>query len=210
MIHNTINENVEAVQEQNNRMSRSGFLKLAAAGALGAAGLALSMPQSTMAAKYPPIDEGRDWRIPEVQPGFYVIQSQLNGYVLDIRGGNTAAGAQIIAYPLNMPLTPNQVWYVSADGYIVSALNGYVLDVSGANTAPATPVISYPRNTPSSTNQHWRFARGYIISTLDNDVLDIYGGNTAPGTAIIAYPRNTPQTKNQLWNLRPLTLAFVR
>ncbi|GCE28829.1 hypothetical protein KDA_43130 [Dictyobacter alpinus] len=211
-------QELESGQSQERHLSRTDFLKVATAGVLGAAGLALSFPQTTFAAKEPPFapprgdDDRGEHGLPrnDVEAGLYVIQSRLNGYVLDIRGGNTSPGARIIAYPLNTPLTPNQVWYISADGYIVSALNGYVLDISGASTAPATPIISYPRNSPASSNQRWRISRGYIISELNGYVLDIYGGNTAPGTQIISYPRNTPQSLNQQWNLRALVLSYIR
>lgn len=91
----------------------------------------------------------------------YYIQSQLNNYVLDINGSNTAPNTPIISYPINSPASNNQIWQIiesDTEGffYIVSLLNGYVLDISGSNTAPGTAIISFPQNSPASDNQLWR------------------------------------------------------
>ncbi|GCE07405.1 RICIN domain-containing protein [Dictyobacter aurantiacus] len=214
---NVFDSHEEIWDRHNQQLSRGRFLKLAAAGALGAAGLALGMPQGSHAAGNDPVPPPPHPMPPRptpigppihyrVMPGLYVIQSYLNGYVLDVKGASTTPGTLIINYPANSPLTLNQVWYISADGYITSMLNGYVLDVRGASTSPGASVISYPRNVPASSNQRWNFTRdGYISSQLNGYVLDVQGSNTAPGTPVITYPRNYPSSANQRWHLRALT-----
>ena len=92
----------------------------------------------------------------------YYIKSKLNGFVLDIYGGNTQPRTPIISYPVNSPASNNQIWQIvesSIEGYfyIVSLLNEFVLDIEGANPAPVTPIISYPQNNPVSDNQLWTF-----------------------------------------------------
>jgi len=42
--------------------------------------------------------------------GYYFIQSQLNGNVIDIYGASTSAGALLDAYPLKTTGTDNQLW----------------------------------------------------------------------------------------------------
>ncbi len=90
----------------------------------------------------------------------YYIQSKLNGFVLDIEGGNTNPATPIISYPINSPASNNQIWQIiesDIEGYfyITSLLNSYVLDIEGGNPAPETPIISYPQNSPTSDNQLW-------------------------------------------------------
>ena len=88
----------------------------------------------------------------------YLIRSKLNGFVLDIQGGSTAACAQIISYPHNGERgTANQHWRfvpVGSEGtYLIqSELNNFVIDITGSNTAPVTPVISYPSNGATGTS----------------------------------------------------------
>lgn len=151
----------------------------------------------------------------------YLIRTKLNGFVLDIEGGNQAAGAHIISYPSNGATgTANQHWELIAvqqvpdvhtEYLIRSKLNGFVLDITGSNTAPVTQIISYPVNGASGTpNQHWHFVpvadKTYLIQTaLNNFVVDITGSNVAPVTPVISYPANgATGTSNQQWELIPV------
>ncbi len=92
----------------------------------------------------------------------YYLKSKLNGDVLTVQDGSTAAGAAVVNAPLRTPADNSQIWQFldsDVDGYfnIVSQLNSYVLDVTGSNTAAGTPLINYPLNNPTSSNQRWTF-----------------------------------------------------
>ncbi|MDD2816708.1 MAG: RICIN domain-containing protein [Thiotrichaceae bacterium] len=151
----------------------------------------------------------------------FMIRTKLNGFVLDIEGGNQSAGARIISYPANGATgTANQHWEIVAvqqvpdvhtEYLIRSKLNGFVLDITGSNTAPVTQIISYPVNGANGTsNQHWHFVpvadKIYLIQTaLNNFVVDITGSNVAPVTPVISYPSNgATGTSNQQWELIPV------
>jgi hypothetical protein len=86
-----------------------------------------------------------------------LIQSKLNGFVLDIAGGSTAPGAAIIAFPKNGANgTPNQKWTLGAGGLLVSQLDNFVVDIAGGSTAPGAPIIAFPKNGAGGTaNQLW-------------------------------------------------------
>jgi len=147
---------------------------------------------------------------------FYFITSKLNGFVLDIKGANTAPVTPIISYPRKTTGTDNQLWQRVPTGpkdpaggqsqyYIKSKLNDFVLDIKGSNTSPKTPIISYPTNSPASNNQIWQIIESevegyfYITSLLNDYVVDIEGANRAAVTPIISYPKNSPTSDNQLW-----------
>lgn len=135
-------------------------------------------------------------------PFYFYVQSNLNGFVLDIEGSNKAPGSPVIAYPKNAPASDNQLWAFTPEGYIESKLNGFVLDVKASSKEAGAPVIAYPKNAPATPNQLWTLGSGgYIVTQLDGFVLDVKGSNKAPGTPIIVYPKNAPATPNQLWTL---------
>jgi hypothetical protein len=140
-------------------------------------------------------------------PSYFFIKSAISNLVIDIKGASTAPVTPLIAYPRKSTGTDNQLWYIDADGYIVSKLNGYVIDIKGGVGTAGTELIAYPKNSPQSKNQLWSLqginnpAGGYIVSALNNLVIDIKGGGTpAPGTPLIAYTRNNPASNNQLWS----------
>ena len=153
---------------------------------------------------------------------YFYIQSKLNNYVLDITGSNTQPVTPIISYPINSPVSDNQLCQRLPTGqknftggqnqyYIQSKLNDFVLDITGSNTQPATQIISYPINSPASNNQIWEIVESefegyfYIKSLLNGYVVDITGSNTAPKTKIISFPQNSPTSDNQLWKFTPLS-----
>jgi hypothetical protein len=52
--------------------------------------------------------------------GYSFIVSRLNGYVIDVSGASTAAGAQLDAYPLKVTGTDNQLWRVLGGSFPTS------------------------------------------------------------------------------------------
>lgn len=142
----------------------------------------------------------------------FYLKSKLNGFVIDIAGGNPAPGAPLIAWPTNTPSSANQRWSLADAGggayYLRSALNGNVIDIAGGNPGPGGSLISWPTNSPPSANQQWILkpvggGAYYLTSRLNGFVIDIRGGDPAPGAPLITWPVNQPQSANQLWTLVP-------
>lgn len=136
----------------------------------------------------------------------FLIESKLNGQVIETRGGDASAGAGLVIGPRTG--TANQRWTLVRAGddcfYVQNVASGHVIDIYGGDTSPATGLIAYPINDPASDNQRWRrvdIGEGwfYLESKLHGFVVDICGG----GTELIAYPRNDPRSDNQLWTLTP-------
>ncbi len=106
------------------------------------------------------------------------IKSKLNGYVIDILGNSTAAGAELDAYSEKSSGIANQQWVLILDpagsGYyfIKSKLNGNVIDVRGNSTAPATPLDAYPQKASGTANQLWQ-AVGGAFPTRDSAYLGL-------------------------------------
>ena len=50
--------------------------------------------------------------------------------VIDVRGDNADAGAEVILYERKTPTSINQLWYEDEHGILRSKLNGYVFDTS--------------------------------------------------------------------------------
>jgi Ricin-type beta-trefoil lectin domain-like len=104
--------------------------------------------------------------------GYYFIKSQLDGTVIDIFGGSTAANAQLDAWPQQSPSQGNQLWEFVPDpagsGYffIVSKLNGNVIDIRGNSTAAGTLLDAYPLKVGSAPNQLWKVVSGSFPSTV--------------------------------------------
>lgn len=141
--------------------------------------------------------------INNIYPGqYFYIESIMNGYVLDIRGGSTQPGSHIIAYPKNKPQSNNQLWTFTKEGFIISKLNGNVIDIEGACSAPGTQLISHPQKAGGTANQQWRLSLdGFIYSTLNNYVMDIKGASESAGTDVISYPEKRSGTTNQRWKI---------
>jgi tyrosinase len=136
---------------------------------------------------------------------FFFIKSRMNGFVLDIFGGNPAQGTQIISWPQKNSGTDNQLWQFVPSAtpnffFIKSKLNGMVLDIFGANPGQGTNMIDWPQKSTGTDNQLWTITRdGFIQSKLNGMVIDIFGANPAQGTKIIDWPKKTSGTTNQQW-----------
>jgi len=73
-------------------------------------------------------NRNQKWRMENAPRVHFYIESQLTGKVLDIRGGNSEPGAEVIAYDKNDPPSDNQLWYTGRDGIVRSKMNGYTID----------------------------------------------------------------------------------
>ncbi|SHJ17322.1 RICIN domain-containing protein, partial [Parasporobacterium paucivorans] len=142
--------------------------------------------------------------------GTYYIMSKNSGLVMDIYGGGTDIGTNIIQWGLHGGL--NQQWKFESlgNGYykITSVLNpAYSMDVYGGGTSIGTKVIQWPYY--GGTNQQWKiieYADGSIslmsrlaVENSTRYVLDVYGGGTVEGVNVIQWSGNGGN--NQKWYL---------
>jgi RHS repeat-associated protein len=117
-----------------------------------------TQPQAPLDA-YPQKTTGTDnqlWRlIPDPAfPGYFFIQSKLNGYMIDIPyGSNSQPQAPLDASPLTTTSLDNQLWRLVPDpagsGYssIQSKLNGSVIDILNGSTQPEAPLDASQKST---------------------------------------------------------------
>jgi endoglucanase len=135
---------------------------------------------------------------------YYRIINRNSNKALDVNGGSTANGAQVIQWPWNGG--NNQQWQVidNGGGYyrIINRNSGKALDVNGGSTANGANVIQWTWN--GGNNQQWQVidnGGGYyrIINRNSSQALDVNGGSTADGTTVIQWPWNGGN--NQQWQI---------
>lgn len=136
----------------------------------------------------------------------YNIISKSSGKSMDLTGGSTANGAQIIIWDNSNSV--NQHWVLTNLGNnvwsIKSAASGLFLDLTGGSSADGTNIIQWGWN--GGANQKWLFqkdANGYysIVSSATNKAIDVNGGGTANGTKLIEWTVNGGD--NQKWSIVP-------
>ncbi len=140
---------------------------------------------------------------------YYFIESQLNGYVVDVKGRDNNSGATLHMYPKkDAPDTDNQLWYFSDVGngyyYIHSKMNDLVMDVKGNEAKPSTPIQTHIRN--NGANQRWKLRQDgsvvFIESALVNNlVMDIKGASRDTHGIVQVYTYKTTGNDNQEWKL---------
>ena len=153
--------------------------------------------------------EGSHW-IPRVSPrGGLVLVNAVSGAVIDLTGGNAAAGTLIQMYANN--LTAAQAWrFVSAslidDGYyvVVSQSSGdRVLDVAGASCNAGARVQLYAAN---GTNAQKWYVRSLgngaysLTAFVSGKVLDVPSANASNGASVQQWDWNGSAA--QKWLLR--------
>jgi len=116
----------------------------------------------------------------------------MNGKVLDIRGANPSAGADLLSYHKKSPPAKNQLWYIDQQGIIRSALNEMVFH---SNNKGQTLKMTHYTGDPRS---QWRVEGNKILNRA-NECLDIKGASNSDGAEICAY--DYKQSKNQHWRL---------
>lgn len=165
---------------------------------------------------WPQKSQGNDNQLWQIIPdsagsGYSLIQSKLNGNVIDIVQGALAPGTLLDAWPPNNGTagSDNQLWMLVPDpagsGYysIQSKLNGNVIDILGGEIQDGTLLDAY---TPQgSDNQLWMMVLTYYQAlfefwTTDDDLRQdsaLYATFFGPVQAVIDPPPATPQS-NQL------------
>jgi hypothetical protein len=152
--------------------------------------------QTTHQTHYKPMKQKKQAAINQswkFENGFIV--SQMNGLVLDIKGGSRDAGAELCTWHRKNTDNANQKWRYE-NGYFVSQLSGLVLDIKGGSNAPGAKLCLWQRKFGAEAeNQKWKLSKaGYIISKVKTNgggklVLDIAGENREPGAEVVVWTK---------------------
>lgn len=150
--------------------------------------------------------------------GIYTIKSKNSGMVMDVFGGGTTEGTNIIQYSFHG--MENQQWKFESlnNGYykITSVLNPeYSIDVYGGGDTMGNRVIQYHYH--GATNQQWKILENVdgsisLMSRLSEEngtryLLDVYDGGKAEGVNVIQWAPNGGN--NQKWFLQPVSSHTV-
>src|SRR5258708_23409896 len=119
---------------------------------------------------------------------YYQIVNRNSGLVMDVSGGGTNAGAQVIQWTNHRGT--NQQWALVPDGdnyQIKNSNSGLVLDVFGGGTNTGATGIQWTNH--NGLNQQWILVPdgGYGLIVKVNSFLlpDVSGGGTTPGANLI-------------------------
>jgi hypothetical protein len=136
---------------------------------------------------------------------YYKIVNRNSGLVMDVSGGGTNGGAQVIQWPYHSGL--NQQWSLVTDGkyyQIVNRNSGLVLDVYRAQKNGGAQVIQWPNH--NGLNQQWSLVTDgkyyQIVNRNSGLVLDVYGGGKTQGVNVIQWTNHNGL--NQQWSLIPI------
>lgn len=138
--------------------------------------------------------------------GYYQIVAKHSGKVLDVKGGSTDNGADIIQY--HATGADNQLWQPvpASGGYyqITSKHSGKVLDVKGGSTEDGAQVVQY--QPTGGDNQLWNFVSVggdyyQIVAKHSARLLDVKGVSRDDGALVTQY--HATGADNQLWKLVP-------
>lgn len=140
--------------------------------------------------------------------GTYSIVTRNTGMVLDISGGNTGNGGQLIQYPTHGG--NNQLWrlYQQANGFFAfqAVHSGRVLDINGCTTSVVNvqqmdwngsdcQVFRLDAASADGSWGDWVFIR----NKNSNLVLDVSGASMSPAGNVIQYSQKGSGIDNQLW-----------
>ncbi len=131
----------------------------------------------------------------------YKLVNRNSGKMLDVSGGSTADGGNVIQWTDNGG--NNQKWIVTdtGSGYkLINVNSGKALDVYGKSTADGGNVVQWTYN--GGNNQIWNIvnlANGYykLINVNSGKVLDVNNSSTADGGDVIQWTDNGGN--NQMW-----------
>lgn len=118
------------------------------------------------------------------------IVSELNGKVLDVKGGVGNPGDDIVIWSKNAAVSKNQQWYSDPQGFIRSALNDYAIDGGTGKKIQVQPFTNSP-------NQQWVFEGKKIVNRANGECLDIWGEKEADGSTVGSY--RWKDSRNQHW-----------
>ncbi|XP_044255293.1 uncharacterized protein LOC123005563 [Tribolium madens] len=95
----------------------------------------------------------QQWKLEPSDKGKFIIVNVGNKKVLDIKDA-AQVNDDVITYPQNSPLSPNQQWYINADGTIESSVKNLVLDIYSGNLVVGQKLIAYYKTgTPNQIYQ---------------------------------------------------------
>lgn len=158
----------------------------------GAGAAPQAYPGQAYPGAYPPQQGYAPAPAPVVQRREFYMTSELSGKVIDVKGGNKAAGTPIIMWSKNSPPSKNQLWYQDQQGFVRSALTDFALDgQSGKN------VHLQPFN--GGATQQWVVDGSVIKNRANNEVLDIIRGNKDNGAELCSFKQHNGP--NQKWRI---------
>ena len=137
----------------------------------------------------------------------YSITSVNSHLSLDVYGGQTVPGAQVLQWtPFNHT---NQQWNIvpSGDGnsyHVVNVNSGKLLNVVGGATTPGAYVVQWPQE--GGLNERWNIvasvAGAYNIVSVNSGLcLDVEGGSVSPGAKLLQWTCHGGT--NQRWYIAP-------
>ncbi|WP_410812647.1 glycoside hydrolase family 97 catalytic domain-containing protein [Micromonospora sp. 067-2] len=140
-----------------------------------------------------------------IQPGvWYQLTNRLSGKVLDVTGGSTADGADVVQYT-DTDATNQQWRFVDAGGgyyRLLARHSGKALDVTGGSTADGADVVQWTDS--GGQNQQWSVVDttgGYVklLNRRSAKALDVQDRSTADGGDVVQWTDNGGP--NQQWLL---------
>ncbi|HEX9045464.1 MAG TPA: RICIN domain-containing protein [Verrucomicrobiae bacterium] len=136
-----------------------------------------------------------------IPDGRYQIVCRRSGKVMDVSGGATTNGAQLVQWTYNGANSQkwNLAWQGNGQYRATGVASGKVVDNGGTSTAGAKLAIQ-PWN--GGTSQLWKIAAYsdgfcHIISANSSLLVDVNGGSTADGANLIQWSNNGGD--NQQW-----------
>lgn len=120
---------------------------------------------------------------------FYIV-SEMNGKVLDVKGGAGNAGDDIITWSKHANRSKNQLWYSDAQGFIRSAINDYAMDGASGKKVEVQPFNGGP-------TQQWVFEGNKVINRSNGECLDIFSEKNHDGAEVGSW--KWKDGKNQHW-----------
>jgi hypothetical protein len=133
---------------------------------------------------------------------FYKILNKNSGKAVDVSGGSTSAGANVIQWNDTGAQNQHWRWVPVGDGSyeIVNQTSGQLLDVTSGSTADGATVVQQPDNNGAS--QHWTLVatgNGYykIKNVNSGKLLAVSGSSTTAGAQLVQ--TTDTNAASQLW-----------
>ncbi len=144
---------------------------------------------------------------PAVVWGF--VQLDGTDFVLDIdqRKGKSVAGSPVTLWHKKKEKNSNQLWTLTADGFLMSAEGGLVLDIDQrtAGGKAGASVIVWTQKPTNNTNQKWTLSNGVVQNQGGDLVLDVdqRKGKTGESSPVIVWGKKSIDNANQRFKLVP-------
>lgn len=145
-----------------------------------------------------PLSTSQQWRFAALtgaDQGYYQIRSVWSGKCLDITGGSSDNGANLIQYKCDTN-SDNQKWrlYDANNGGIViqAKHSGRVLDVKGASLSNGAEVVQWDFGGINQKNQVWKLVNPFVCGGSPSSV-------SVEGLCATSTPKNTPSKTPVPW-----------